>query len=210
MTYRKLLASMVLVAAAAMFGSEAMAQEKKEKEKDKAMEADQATAAQMEAYAVASAPGPMHERLSSLAGEYEVTVKSWEAPGSEPTVTTGMATLEMAFDGRYLTEKFKGDMFGQAFKGMGLTGYDKVKDKVVSTWIDNMSTGIMMMEGKFDESGKVITTKGEYTDPVTGETGKLKGVTTIESPEKHRYEMFGMAPDGSEFKMMEIVYMKKM
>ena len=202
MLYRKSLILMTLVSGVGFFATQALAQEK-EKEKD-------AAAAQMEAYAVASAPGPMHERLASLAGRYETTVKSWEMPGTEPVVTQGMAEVEMILDGRYLAEEYSGDMFGQQFRGIGFTGYDKVKNKIVSSWVDNMSTGIMLMEGGFDESGKVLTVKGEYTDPVTGETGKLKGVTTIVSPSQHRYEMFGFAPDGSEFKMMEIIYRKQM
>ena len=36
-------------------------------------------------------------------------------------------------------------------------GYDKLKEKYVNLWIDDMSTMVMIAEGTADSSGKVIT-----------------------------------------------------
>jgi hypothetical protein len=43
------------------------------------------------------------------------------------------------------------------FKGMGMDGYDNVKQKFVSSWGDNMGTGIILLEGDYDPATKTFT-----------------------------------------------------
>jgi hypothetical protein len=40
-------------------------------------------------------------------------------------------------------------------------GYDNAKKKFVSTWIDNMGTGMMTAEGEWNPSKKSIEFKGK-------------------------------------------------
>jgi len=55
---------------------------------------------------------------------------------------------------RYLQSTYKGNMDGIRFEGWGLMGYDNQKQEFVSTWADNMGTGIAMATAKADPSGK--------------------------------------------------------
>ena len=64
----------------------------------------------------------------------------------------------MALGGRFLEERVQSSFMGQPFSGIGYTGYDNVKKKYVSTWMDNMGTMIMVMEGTPDPAGKVYKT----------------------------------------------------
>ncbi|WP_334179802.1 hypothetical protein [Pseudoxanthomonas sp.] len=48
--------------------------------------------AQMEAYHKAGTPGIEHAKLASMAGTYDLTVKSWYAPGAPPSTDQGTAT----------------------------------------------------------------------------------------------------------------------
>ena len=50
-----------------------------------------------------------------------------------------------------------GKMKDMQFKGMGVEGYDNVKKKFVSSWIDNMGTGIQFSEGTYDPATKTFT-----------------------------------------------------
>src|SRR5216684_3555963 len=54
-----------------------------------------------------------------------------------------------------------GKMKDMTFKGMGIEDYDNVKKKFVGTWVDNMGTGIMMSEGRYDVATKTSTYTGE-------------------------------------------------
>ena len=54
-----------------------------------------------------------------------------------------------------------GKMKDMQFKGMGIEGYDNAKKKFVSSWIDNMGTGIQFSEGTYDPATKTFTYTSE-------------------------------------------------
>lgn len=163
----------------------------------------------MAAYAAAAAPGPQHEAMASMAGKYEAKVKSWMDPTAPPIESTGSAEFKMILGGRYLVQHYTGAMMGQRFEGMGITAYDKVQDKVVDAWVDNMGTGILVMKGSFDEAGKVLSSSGSAVDPVTGEEVGYRSVTTMVSDAEHRFEMF-MSQGDQEMQVLEITYTRSM
>jgi len=166
--------------------------------------------AMMEKMTKAATPGPQHEMLKKMAGEWNAKVTSQMDPSQPPQVEQSTSTLTMLMDGRYCQEVASGNMMGQPFSGMGLTGYDNVLGKYVSTWVDNMGTGIMTSVGTADASGKVITWIGTMSDPVTGKLTKERMVTTIKDDDHHTFEMYGTPPGGKkEMKMMTIEYSRK-
>jgi Protein of unknown function (DUF1579) len=165
--------------------------------------------ANMQKMMKAATPGPQHEMLKKMAGEWNATVTMQMDPSQPPAVEHSSATLTMVMD-RYCQEVTTGQMMGQPFSGMGLTGYDNVLGKYVSTWVDNMGTGIMTSTGTADASGKVITWTSMMSDPVTGKQTKERMVTTIKDDDHHTLEMYGKPPGGKkEMKMMTIEYTRK-
>jgi hypothetical protein len=166
--------------------------------------------AMMEKMTKAATPGPQHEMLKKMAGEWNAKVTSQMDPAQPPQVEQSTSTFTMLMDGRYCQEVTSGQMMGQPFSGMGLTGYDNVLGKYVSTWVDNFGTGIMTSVGTPDASGKVITWIGTMSDPVTGKPTKERMVTTIKDDDHHTFEMYGTPPGGKkEMKMMTIEYSRK-
>jgi len=164
----------------------------------------------MEKMTKAATPGPQHEMLKRMAGEWNAKVTSQMDPSQPAQVEQSTSTLTMLMDGRYCQEVTSGNMMGQPFSGMGLTGYDNVLGKYVSTWVDNMGTGIMTSVGTADASGKVITWIGTMSDPVTGKLSKPRMVTTIKDDDHHTFEMYGIPPGGKkETKMLTIEYSRK-
>lgn len=165
-------------------------------------------AAMMEAYQKAGAPGEAHAALAKMAGSYDLSIRSWSAPGAPPTVESGTATRTMALDGRVLVEEVKSQMHGQAFTGHGMHGYDNVSGKHWSTWNDSMSTGLMVSEGDCSADG-ACTFTGSWNDAVS--KGKINARMTSKwtSPNVEVFEMFVPGPDGKESRMMEITYTKR-
>ena len=45
-------------------------------------------------------------------------------------------------------------MMDMSFTGMAIEGYDNVKKKFVSSWIDNMGTMILNSEGTYDPAAQ--------------------------------------------------------
>lgn len=193
------------LAGAALLSSWALSEEGKEKPKAEIPKEQQEM---MEKWMAAALPGPHHEHLKALAGHWKQEVKMWPDPASPPSVSEGVGDVKWIMGGRYLQEDVQGTMMEGPFNGMGITGYDNVQKKYVSSWIDSMGTGIMTSTGTCDGAGKVFNWTGEYFDAVSGKKETYRMVTRVVDDTKHVFEMWSKNPQsqGKEFKMMEITY----
>jgi hypothetical protein len=178
------------------------AQEKSDK--PQAGEHSDAEKAMMEAYMKASQPGKEHAELAKMAGDWECVVKTFHRDQEGPP-SKGTFRREMTMGGRYLHGIWKGDMGGHPFNGSDLMGYDNGRKVYWSVWCDDMSTGAMWSEGTADESGKVITMKGQAYDVMTQGMVTYKTVTTIVSENENRMVMYQCPEGAPEMKMMEII-----
>lgn len=161
-------------------------------------------------------PGENHKLLQEGAGTWSYTVKFWMSPDAPPMESSGTSVGRSVFDGRYLvtdhTGKMQmpgadGKMMDAEFKGMGTEGYDNAKKKFVASWIDNMGTGLMYMEGTYDSATKTLTYLGEYQ---MMPDMKTKVRQTVKFTDKtHRKSEFYESRGDKEVKTMEIVYTRK-
>ncbi len=165
--------------------------------------------AMMEEMAKYSTPAAEHKALEQFVGTWDTNAKMWMAPGAAPQESTGTAENKMTLGGRFLEQKFEGNMMGQPFIGMGYTGYDLYKKEYVGNWMDSMNTGIMKSTGKADPSGKTMTFTGTMDDPMQKKTMPFKEVIKVVDNDHHVFEMWSPGPDGKMFKMMEITYTRK-
>jgi Protein of unknown function (DUF1579) len=153
----------------------------------------------------ACTPGSAHQALEPLVGEWNVEVKTWMTPDAQPLLSTGTATSTWTLKGRFVQQEFSGEFMGQPFH----TGYDNVREKYRSVWIDDMSTTMVVSEGDADVDGKVITLGGSYACAMTGEKDKATTqIYRILSHDKHVFEMHDPAR-GENSKVMEITYIRK-
>ena len=180
--------------------SVAMAKEKKPAKMD--------MQAMMETYKKLATPGEPHKQLASLAGSWTTKTKEWMEPNKPPMESTGTCEEKVLLDGRFLQQECTGDMMGQAFTGIGVTGYDNYTKKYVSTWMSSMGTGIFVMEGTASADGKTITLHGSHKDPTWG-VMKHRAVLKFVDENTHTFEMYHKGKDGKEMKDMEITYTRK-
>jgi Protein of unknown function (DUF1579) len=157
----------------------------------------------------ACTPGTAHQSLEPLVGEWNVEVKTWMTPDAQPLLSTGTATSTWTLKGRFVQQEFSGEFMGQPFHGISFTGYDNVREKYRSVWIDDMSTTMVVSEGDADGEGKIITLGGSYACAMTGEKDKATTqIYRILSHDKHVFEMHDPAR-GENSKVMEITYIRK-
>jgi hypothetical protein len=166
---------------------------------------------EMQAMAQAMSPGPEHKRLARMAGDWTYTSKMYMAPGAPPMEWGGTMHGEMILDGRYLQAVWKGNVMGQPFEGRALEGYDNLTKKHVSSWVDNMGTGIMYSTGTCDADGKVCTsmTAADMMDPMTGQMTSTRMVVTWKDDKSFNMEMYMKPAGGAETKSMEMAVTKK-
>ena len=166
---------------------------------------DSATA--MKTMMEAGTPGPQHAMLAKANGNWTAETTMWMSPGAPPVTAKSSATNKMLFDGRFQQTTFKGDFMGMPYEGTSINGYDNVKKVFFTTWIDNMSTFPMNMEGTWDEASKTINYKGKMICPGNGKECEMREVYKFVDDNTHVMEMYG--PDmqtGKEYKNMEIKF----
>ncbi len=153
-------------------------------------------------------PGPEHELLKSDVGVWDATVESSMAPGAPPNVSKGTETNSLV-GGFWLVSQFKGDMMGQAFEGLGTTGFDPGKKKYVGTWIDSMTPGLYTSEGTYDAASRTMTTWMEGPD-ASGKITKTRTTTQWQGADARVFTMYGpKGADGKEPVMMKITYKRR-
>ena len=155
------------------------------------------------------APSKAHEMLTKDNGKWESDLTFWMPESPEPQKAKAMVEYKMILGGRYQEGIHTGDMWGMPFEGRSTTAFDNATQEFVSTWIDNMGTGLMMTKGKYDEATKKLTLNGSMVDPVTKKEKTVKEVITYIDDNNQKMEMFEIKKDGTEFKTMEILSKRK-
>lgn len=152
-------------------------------------------------------PGPEHEALKQLAGDWDAKVKC-TTPDGEVQESTGTYSAKLDVGGYFLITEFKGKMLGMDFQGRGINGYDPFKKKYLGAWVDSMSPSIYHIEGEFDKAGKVFTEKMEGPGP-DGTPMKFRMITEIKGKDTLVQKMYMAGPDGKEMMGMETTYTRK-
>ena len=98
---------------------------------------------------------------------------------------------------------------GSPFEGVSTLAYDNAKKVYMSTWIDNMGTGMMFLEGPYDPTTKTITLTGKMMDCTINKELDVRETYKIVDENYHVMEMFHTGMDGKEMKTMEIKYTRK-
>lgn len=152
-------------------------------------------------------PSEAHHRLDPLVGRFNTTVRWWMDPNATPEESKGVENNQWILGGRFIQQEFKGTSMGQPFQGMGIIGYDNVKQEYTSIWLDSMSTGMMQSTGRYDELSKTFVDSGTFSCPMTGEKSKtFRSETKWTDNNHYTYTWFTKDKDGKEFKSMEIMF----
>jgi len=202
---------------AALAAAPAIAQDKDHDKKEAKPHAGQPSEAEMMATMMELAkPGEHHTFMENNAvGSWTYHMRTWMNPDPSvlPTESSGTCETKAVMGGRYFISEVNGKfpmpgadgkMQLMDFKGMATDGYDNVKKKFVSTWIDNMGTSIMMMEGDMDNPSRTLTYTAEY-EPMPGMKTKARQVVKFVSRKEHTMEWYEDR-GGKEVKVMAITY----
>lgn len=167
------------------------------------------SASMMKAWQDFMTPGAMHKWMQKTNGTWEGEVTQWMDPKAPPTKSKAITVQTSALGGRFVVGKYTGTMMGQPFEGMSTMGYDNAKKMFVSTWMDNVSTGIVHMNGTYDEVTKTLNLKGYQTDPSTGKDSDIREEMTMIDNDSYSMTMYGTGMDGKEMKFMEGIFKRK-
>jgi len=156
-----------------------------------------------------------HKLLADMNGSWNYAIKMWmnPDPNAAPQQSKGTATRKSVMNGRYVEMDVMGKMQMPGedgkmkdvqFKGMSVEGYDNVKKKFVSSWIDNMGTGIQFSEGSYDPATKTLTFASEI-EMMPGMKMPVREVLKLTDKDHMLLEWYE-THGGQEKKTMEIAY----
>jgi len=212
MNYSKSLRWLIVVSFSAAITVPSVAQEKQKK-------AGQPSESEMMATMMELAkPGENHKLLAHGLGAWTYTVKMWMDPDGKtpPLESSGSAVTRELMNGRFFLSEHTGKMqmpgpdgklTDMEFRGMSIEGYDNVKKRFVASWIDNMGTGIMNLEGMYNAPTKTFVYRGEY-EPMPGMKTKVREVIKVIDHDHHTFEFYEDR-GGTEVRTMEIQYTRK-
>lgn len=186
--------------AAALSASAAFAHDAKE-------QARQDMEAMMQARQQAATPGPQHRQLAEhFAGTWTTQQTMWMDPSAAPMTETGKSVNTAVLGGRQIRMDFSSRWMGQPFEGIGYVGYDNVRGKYTSAWLDNMSTGTMLAKGDYDPATRTYTFRGEMADPgKDGARVSIRETVRIVDADHHVMEMYEQR-GGKDVMTMRIEY----
>jgi hypothetical protein len=153
-------------------------------------------------------PGEVHQMMAKSAGNWTSASTMWAQAGAQPMNSVYETKNEMILGGRYLKGTNSGMMMGMPFEGISVTGYDNAKKVFVSSWIDNFGTGMIYMEGTWDNDTKSIHYTGKIVDPLSGKDAPMREVLRFVDENTQIMELYNTM-NGKEFKFMEVKSTRK-
>ena len=144
-------------------------------------------------------PGPEHEHLKKMEGNWDLTMKFG---GME---SKGTVTYKMALGGLWLKSDLESDLLGSKFYGHGMDTYDAASKKFIAVWFDSMGTRPLQMEGTYDQDKKELTLTGDGPG-MDGKPTKYKSVTVMPDDNTINFTMY--MGDGKD-PAFTIVYKRK-
>ena len=150
-------------------------------------------------------PGDGHKIFSKMAGKWTHKMKVWNstAPNAPPMESTGESESKLVLGGRFLLEETTGSVMRMPMQRMSILGYDNFTKTYTLIFYSSMETATNIATGTMDAEGKILTLRGEFTEP-QGKYG-FKNVVRMESNDIHVFESYRIMPDGTEMKIIEQV-----
>jgi len=141
--------------------------------------------------------------MKKYTGTSKAVITMWMMPSDPPMNDTVMVQNEMSMNDLFFKMKYSGVMMMMNYDGERTIGYDLVKKKFVSTFIDNMNSGIDYKEGTASADKKAIEFFGTRPDLITGKNISTRDVISFLDDTHMRIEQFETV-DGNERKILEL------
>ena len=156
-------------------------------------------------------PGPEHDRLDALVGEWDTVVKIWSGPQSQPHVSKGRVVRNWILGGRFVEEWIEefDDSGDLVFQGVGLLGYDRFTGQYEYTHAFDGSTDTYQKVGRYDPARNVLSLSGKFTLFDSGIVILSRLEIAIHGPDEHIMTEYTRGEDGREIKEMEIRYTRR-
>ena len=145
-------------------------------------------------------PGPEHERLAALAGEWDVTYEMAGGVHIDARVQN-----RMILGGRFLESRVTGASGGMPFESLHIMGFDRGPGVYTAVGFDTFGTFYVTAAGPWDADRNGAVLSGSYNDPVTGHAHEYEFIWTVHGPDRFTWDIVFL-DDGARQTVMEGTY----
>lgn len=151
-------------------------------------------------------PTAEHKALQKRVGVWDADFKM-DMGGPEPMKSKAKMTYA-SFGPFWIVGTYEGDMMGQPFKGMEISGYDPETKQHVSFWLDTTSSAFSQMRGTWNASSKTLSMESEEPEMchLTGQMETMFETVEVMGDDKF---VLKMRPESIPTATMEIVYTRR-
>jgi Protein of unknown function (DUF1579) len=153
-------------------------------------------------------PGPEHEALAKLAGEYTTVTRFRPTAGQAAQESKGSAKFTSVLDGRFILEESTGEQFGKQFKARKIYGYNNAAKRYESAWVYTASTAIMTLQGTSPDGGKTIRLNATVAQANDAQMNLIVTLKRI-NDDSFTVELGSTTPDGTAGPTLETTYTRK-
>lgn len=157
----------------------------------------------------AAQPGPEHERLAALAGEWDIEFRYFTEPDAPPLVGKGTETTRMILGGRFLQSESVTQLGDRRSESLIIYGFDRRANRYTKVAYDSWGTYYVTAKGEYDPARNAIVAVGEETDPMSGRTERYTMITRFVDADQWVSEILFRLPDGSDFKAVEVRHTRR-
>jgi hypothetical protein len=154
--------------------------------------------------AAMATPSPQHLGLKAMIGTWDAKVTA-----AGETETSNAVAVYRAIGDLWIASDYRGEMMGKPFIGHGIDGFDTLKQKFVSAWVDSLTSEVLLLEGTHDDATHTTTMTGSSHDPESGMLVTWKTSTVMTSPDSMTFTMGMLMPDGTASEVMRIEYQRR-
>jgi hypothetical protein len=153
-------------------------------------------------------PGPEHEALAKLAGEYTTMMRFRPTAAQPAQESKGTAKFTSVLDGRFILEESTGEQFGKQFKARKIYGYNNAAKRYESAWVYTASTAIMTLHGSSPDGGKTIRLNATVAQANDAQMNLIVTLKRI-NDDSFTVELDLKTPDGTAGPALETTYTRK-
>lgn len=165
-------------------------------------------------------PGPMHERLDALLGNWQVEMTFYIAGGTKekPLISNELSCHREWISGtgkRHLQDITQGSIGDNRYYRLGLLGYSTMDRAYEWVTVDALNANMMIYRSRKHDKSPDISMSGGFTDQgvlgdrSAGQRVGMRTVIRIESRDRNIFELYMTPRRGREFLAARAVYTRQ-
>jgi hypothetical protein len=164
--------------------------------------------AMMEMYEKISKPGPPHEILKKLTGDWEINWSYVMTKDDKPEKGGGTSKNTMMLGDRYLNMDASFSMMGELKHSINILGFDNRNGKYFAFGIDEFGTFYVIANGDYDKAKNKLVLSGTDKDFMSGKDVPFRMEITFVDKNTFDFDIYnGEGKD--EYKSLDMTYKKK-